>query len=139
MPLPADIIIASEDAIFDFMFAKLGAVPELGSTHYLSARVGYGKALEILLTSQRIDANEALKIGLVSNVVSRESLVDTAVTMAKGIAQSSTDVLLKIKQLVDKNLHESNSDNIWQRESLALRYCFTQQEFIDKVEAFIKK
>jgi enoyl-CoA hydratase/carnithine racemase len=56
--LPADILMASSKARFMFMFTKLGIVAEMCSTKYLPARVGFGRASEILLTARTVGAKE---------------------------------------------------------------------------------
>ena len=136
--LPTDIIIAADIAQFDFMLAKLGAVPELGASHFLTARVGYTKATELLLLHESIDAQTAKDIGLISRVVPAEELLPTALAMADRIAECPPHAIKNIKMLLDANYAERDIDRIWKRESDALRETFVTEEFQDKIRSFLK-
>ena len=78
MSLPCDIRIAAEGAKLGVPFTKLGMLPGLGSTHLLPKIVGLPRALELVLTSRVILADEAAAIGLVSRVVPAERLLEEA-------------------------------------------------------------
>jgi len=86
MALLCDIRIASDDAVFGLPEATLGMIPAAGGTQTLPRVVGRGAALHMLITGDRIDAGEALRIGLVNAVVNREKLLTSAEKMARGIA-----------------------------------------------------
>ena len=78
--------LASERARFGQPEIKLGLVPGYGGTQRLPRLVGRGAALKMLLTGAMIDASEALRIGLVDEVVAVEKLMERAVELAKSIA-----------------------------------------------------
>jgi enoyl-CoA hydratase len=78
LAMSCHIRIASEKAKFGQPEVKLGIVPGYGGTQRLPRLVGKGRALELLLTGDMIDANEAYRIGLVNRVVSAESLIETS-------------------------------------------------------------
>jgi enoyl-CoA hydratase/carnithine racemase len=78
LALGADIRIVADDALFTMAEPTLGLVPDLGGTKRLVDLVGRSRAIEICLTGRRVDAAEALRLGLASHVVAREEL-DTAV------------------------------------------------------------
>jgi len=84
-----DIRIASEEAVFGLPEVSLGMIPAAGGTQTLPRVIGKGRALQILLTGDRIDAQEAFRIGLVNMVVSREELYITADRMAQKILSRS--------------------------------------------------
>ncbi|MEM7077591.1 MAG: enoyl-CoA hydratase/isomerase family protein [Pseudomonadota bacterium] len=86
MTLLCDIRIAAAGARFQLPFTKLGISAELGSTYVLPRLLGMGKAMELVLTSKMIDAEEALRIGLVNQVTDADALVPTAMDMARTIA-----------------------------------------------------
>ncbi|MEM7692420.1 MAG: enoyl-CoA hydratase-related protein [Pseudomonadota bacterium] len=137
--LPCDVIVASEQASFHFMFAKLGLVPELGSSHFLVKRVGFAHASEILLSARAVDAQEALAFGLVNAVVPADALLGRALEYANAIAVNPSPMVQLIKDLLTKNSEETDIDAIWRRESDALRQCLARAEHREAVEAFLEK
>src|SRR5208282_3298430 len=86
LALYADMRIASEHAKFAEMFVKRGLVSDVGGFYRLPAIVGPAKASELLFTGDVIDAQEALRIGLVSEVVPHGALLDNARALAERIA-----------------------------------------------------
>jgi enoyl-CoA hydratase/carnithine racemase len=85
MALCCDLRLASEDAQFAVPEGLLGIIPAAGATQTLPRTVGRAKAIEALLTSDRIDAHEALRVGLVNSVVPREELLVRAEDIADTI------------------------------------------------------
>jgi enoyl-CoA hydratase/carnithine racemase len=85
--LAADLRILSESASFHFLFTKVGlAGADMGSAYLLPRIVGLGRATELLLLGDSVDADEAVSIGLASRVVPDAELGDTAVELARHLA-----------------------------------------------------
>ena len=89
MLLPCDIRLASDNAKFGFVFAKRGIMPEAASTWFLPRIVGIAQALEWSYTGRVFDADEALRAGLVSQVIPAEGLMDAAYDLAREFTGSS--------------------------------------------------
>jgi enoyl-CoA hydratase/carnithine racemase len=86
--LACDLRVASADATFSLPETGLGLIPGGGGTQRLPRIVGLGRALELMLTGDRIDANEALRIGLINRIAPDvESLSDVTLKLAQRIAQ----------------------------------------------------
>ncbi len=100
MALFCDIRIASEDAQFGLPEVDLGIIPAAGGTQTLPRTVGRSKAIEMLLTDDWINADEAWRINLVNRVVPRDKLLETAEKMAKRIASYDPMAVLYAKQAV---------------------------------------
>lgn len=82
LALGCDLRIATPNATFGTMAAKRGIVAGGGQTQRLARYIPFGKAMEMILFGDRIDAEEAHRIGLVNTVVPREKLMDTAMEWA---------------------------------------------------------
>ncbi len=100
LALACDIRLAGKKALFGMPEAKLGLIPGYGGTQRLPKIVGTGNALYLLMTGDSIDADEALRIGLVQKVFDDEQLLDEAVALAGRIASRGPDALRTVKKLV---------------------------------------
>jgi enoyl-CoA hydratase len=100
----ADIIIASEKAVFGDTHARFGIVPGGGQTQRLARIVGPRKAKEILFTCQRISAEEAERLGIANKVVPHDKLEEEARTMAGQISENIPETLSIMKSLVNQSM-----------------------------------
>ncbi|MET0183693.1 MAG: enoyl-CoA hydratase-related protein [Caulobacterales bacterium] len=88
--LSADIRLASPNAAFMAGFVRIGAIPELGLSWTITNLIGLSRARDMLISGRRIDAEEALRWGLISQIHPREDLLPAARTLAREIAQRSS-------------------------------------------------
>ncbi len=102
--LSCDIRLASQQARFGFPEVASGLIPMCGGTQRLPRVIGKAKALELILAAETISAEEALGIGLVSQVVARENLASEAENLAQNIASKAPIALRYIKEAVNKGL-----------------------------------
>ncbi len=123
LALAADIRIASADAVFSFPEARLGVPPIFGLSQRLYKTVGVGRAKELLFTGRTVDAEEALRIGLVNNVVPVDALDEEAQRLAVRIAGNSLSSLRSIKMLVNFGLNEGYETGL-QQEVMAFSEAF---------------
>ena len=100
MALACDVRIASESSVFAMPQLENGLVPWDGGTQRLSRLVGRGKALEMLLTAQRLDAREALRIGLIQRVCTGAEVAAVAAETARAIAAKAPVALRYAKEAV---------------------------------------
>jgi 2-(1,2-epoxy-1,2-dihydrophenyl)acetyl-CoA isomerase len=137
--LPMDYLIASKAAKLSVRFIKMGLVPELASSHFLSLRVGFGRMSELMLTGKTVDAEEALAIGLVDKVVEAEELLPAARAMAKAMGENPQTALRMVKQLISVNASESDWNLVQKREIEALTKCYASPEHKEAISAFLGK
>jgi 2-(1,2-epoxy-1,2-dihydrophenyl)acetyl-CoA isomerase len=90
LALATDLRIASATARFGVVFSRIGLGPDGGASHLLRELVGSAKALELLFTGDLIDAAEALRLGLVNQVVPADELADATRELAERLARGPT-------------------------------------------------
>lgn len=137
--LPFDIRIASENARIGMFFVRMGLVPELASSHFLSQLVGTGRAMEWCLTGRMVDAAEAREAGLVTEVVAPEALVDRAVALGNEVAALPGKTIARVKRLLIENAVEGDLTTVLQRENVALAQARASAEHREAVTAFLEK
>lgn len=108
--LACHIRIASENAKMGLPEVKLGIIPGYGGTFRLPRVVGRGRALELMLTGDMIDAPEAYRIGLVNRVVPQADLLATAEAMLKKIVANGPVAIGLAIQAVDNSYHATTDD-----------------------------
>ena len=103
-----DFRIASEDAQLAILeVSRLGIVPDIGGTQRLPRLVGPSRAKLILMTGRRIDAQEALRIGLVDEVHPKDKFMDAARSLAQEIAALNPDAVQGVKRAVNVAMSHS--------------------------------
>lgn len=100
--LACDLRIAADDAKFTLGFARLGLVPDGSGSLLLPVLVGLGKALELALLSERIDAAEALRIGLVNRVVPAAELENATLALAEQLAAMPMSAMAHTKRAFNR-------------------------------------
>ena len=136
--LACDIRIASEDSLLGLTEVNLAIIPGGGGTQRLPRLVGRGKALEMILTGVRIDAREALRIGLVERVVPAGEALSAAQTLALTLAERAPVALRYAKEAVVKGLELPLAEGGRLENDLAtlLR---TTEDRIEGAKAFLEK
>ena len=107
-----DIIVAGDEAQFGQPEITLGFLPGCGGTQRLTRAVGKSKAMEMILTADRINAQEAKACGLVAQVYPKAELVDKALAMAKKIASFSKPASQMCKEAVNVAFESSLAEGV---------------------------
>lgn len=139
--LSCDIRIAARDAKFGFPETGVGLTITSAGTKLISQLVGLGKAKELVFTGEIIDAQQALQIGLVNQVVSDAQLLDAALNMCERIGRNSPMSLKLSRMALDEGLH-SSFEQILALEAEHLLACVTagnQERFVAHKLAEMKK
>ncbi|HUV59689.1 MAG TPA: enoyl-CoA hydratase [Desulfatiglandales bacterium] len=138
LALLCDIRIASEQAKFSAVWVRVGLIGDLGATYLLPRIVGPSKALELFITGNMIDANEAERIGLVTKVVAPNELMPTSKQIAIELAKGPLVAIKLMKRAVYKGI---NNDLLTQLdfESYAQNVCRNTKDHREGVKAFIEK
>ncbi len=138
LALACDFRIASESAEMGQTEVKLGLIPGWGGTQRLGRVVGFSKAKELILTGERIKADEALRIGLVNKVVPRESLETEASAMAKSLAEGPPVALKMAKYLLNFGT-EAPLDTALKMEADAFGVVLSTKDVMEGISAFVSK
>lgn len=101
LAMMCDIILASENARFGQPEIKIGCIPGIGGTQRLTRLVGRAVAMDMILTGRMIDADEALRIGLVSRIVPRENLEAEVNEVAGSISNFPRDIAQMARNCVN--------------------------------------
>ena len=133
-----DIRIASERAVFCEAFVKMGLIPGDGSCWELPRLIGLGNTFLLQYTGDRVDGNEAYRMGLVSRVVDHEGLMPAAMELASRIAQGPTQALSLIKYLVHRSL-ETDLEESLQIGHAAQELARKTEDHKEAVQAFLEK
>ncbi len=132
--LQCDIRIMAESARIRLPFTSLGQTPEAFSTYYLPRLIGLGKAFELWFSSRFVEADEALAIGLVNQVVPDAELMDATIELARQIASNAPTALMLTKRLGYLGI---GSDIYAARhfENFAQDYAYGREDFKEAVAA----
>jgi 2-(1,2-epoxy-1,2-dihydrophenyl)acetyl-CoA isomerase len=133
-----DIRIASEQARFAMTYVKVGLVPGDGGCYYLPRIVGLAKALELIWTGDFIDAQEALRIGYVSQVVPAAELLPTARELAGRIVQGPAVAIQLAKRLVYRGLTADVGEAL-EAASQAMAITQSTEDAREGPRAFVEK
>ena len=136
--LACDLRIAGDKASFGQPEINLGIIPGGGGTQRLTRLVGEGKAMEMILSGEIINAETAFAIGLVNHVVPADQLETKTMEIANRIAEKSPIALRLAKEAV-KLASRSNLDEGLRREVDLFALCFSSEDKDEGVKAFLEK
>ncbi len=138
LALACDLRLASENAKLGQPEINLGIIPGGGGTQRLTRLIGEGNAMELILTGDMIDAEEAFDLGLVNHVYPSDELVEETMKIASKIASKSPIALQMAKEAV-KTASRSTLDEGLRREIDLFSVCFSSEDKEEGVAAFLEK
>ncbi|MGH7646968.1 MAG: enoyl-CoA hydratase/isomerase family protein, partial [Gemmatimonadaceae bacterium] len=138
LALACDFRIASTAARFGQPEVNLGLIPGGGGTQRLPRIVGLGAALKLVLTGDMVDAAEALRLGLVEEVVEPAALLDRALALAESIATKSPVAVAAAKEATRAALSLPLDDGL-KLETALFQVCFASADRTEGVRAFLEK
>ncbi|CAN2041438.1 putative enoyl-CoA hydratase/isomerase YngF [Candidatus Magnetomoraceae bacterium gMMP-15] len=138
LSLACDIRIASSKAVMGLTETRLAIIPGAGGTQRLPRLIGRGKAKELIFTGKRVDAEEALKIGLVNKVCPPEKLLDECLEMANEICQAGPIAIQQAKYAINYGL-ETDINTGMAIESNAYWVTIPTEDRLEGLAAFREK
>lgn len=138
--LPMDIRLASDQARFGFVFSRRGIVPEACSSWFLPRVVGINQAMEWVTTGRVFDAQEALRGGLVKEVVKPEELLPRARELAREIVENTSAVSVALaRQMMWTMLGASHPMEAHRLDSKAMNIMGAAPDSREGIESFLEK
>ena len=139
LALASDLRILAQSASFAFLFTKVGlAGADMGSAYLLPRLVGAGRAMELLMLGERIDARRASEIGLATSVVDDDALMDEAMSLADRIASGPALAYANTKLLLARELDMDLASSI-ELEASTQALLMTSEDHAEFYEAFKAK
>jgi enoyl-CoA hydratase/carnithine racemase len=135
MLLHADLVIAGESARFYTAFIDLGLVPEAGSSLLLPGLIGRQNAARLLLAGDTLEADEALRMGLIAYRVADAELADKATALAEKLTTKPPQAVQQTKQLLREGIGSDDVDGQIEREAQR----FGERLFSDEVKAIMAR
>ncbi len=138
LALLCDVRIASEKAWFSSGYLRMGIIPDLGFTYFLPRIVGPARALELMITNERVSAAEAGRLGIVSRVVAGDELIPAAMELAETVVKGPSVAIGLLKQVVRRGIHNSLEEQL-EFECVADYRCFQTADHEEGTRAFREK
>lgn len=138
MALCCDFVVAADSAKFAMSYVLRGLIPDGGGLYFLPRRVGLARAKELIFSGRRVEAEEALSIGMIDAVSSDENLLDEAVAIAERMTAGSPVAVALSKSILDQSF-ELPMDQVFALGRQAQAICYTTDEHHDAVNDFLQK
>lgn len=139
LALGSDFRLLSERAKFSFLFVKVGlSGADMGACYLLPKIVGQGRAAELLLLGDAIDAEEAYRIGLAHRVVPHEKLMDEACSLARRLKEGPLYALGLTKELLEREA-SMDLEHALALEAMSQARCMETPDFKEGYRAFVEK
>ncbi|MGA0605266.1 enoyl-CoA hydratase/isomerase family protein [Phenylobacterium sp. VNQ135] len=140
MAMSADIRVAAEDATIGFVFHRRGVIPDGDLLWSLPRQIGYGAAMELLLTGRKINGVEAHRLGLVSRIAPRDKIVQLALSVAHEIAENVAPLPAALTKLAARKLLQEPDRAVARAfQDRLFAWSVRQADAAEGVNAFIER
>jgi len=136
--LACDIVIAAENASFIQAFSKIGLIPDSGGTFFLPRLIGTQRALALMMLGDKINANDALQMGMIYKVSGNDKLMEDALSIAHKLAAMPTKALAFTKQLIYMSATNNLEKQLDAEGELQVKAASTY-DYNEGVNAFLEK
>ena len=138
LALTADIVLATPRAKFCLVFGRIGLIPDMAITYFLTRVIGPKRMKELAFTARTISAAEALEMGIVNAILEPEALLPEAQAMARRFTAGSRVAMAQAKQLIDRSLN-STQEEMLDAEVEAQPHCRDSSFHEEAVRRFANK
>lgn len=134
--LACDFIMAAPSASFTWSYINRGLIPDGGGMYFLPRRVGITKAKELIFSGKRVEAEQAISLGIADRLSSEHTLVQEAQHWAKELSHGSATALALGKSLLNQSM-ELSASQVFAMGSQAQGICYSSSEHREAVQAFL--
>ena len=138
LALACDVRWASDKAVFAQSFVRLGLHPDWSALYYLPRLIGPSRALELMWTGDRVDATEALRLGIASRVLSGDTLLPEMLAFAERLARGPAGAIAAIKQSM-RVTSRATLEEALDREVETQEQCWNTKDAREGFAAFLAK
>jgi enoyl-CoA hydratase/2-(1,2-epoxy-1,2-dihydrophenyl)acetyl-CoA isomerase len=136
--IASDIRIASQTASFAFAEVQRGLFETNGVMHRLPRLIGMGRAAHVMMTGEKISAQAALELGLVTRVVPSEILLNKGLELARALAANAPISMRLVKQVLNQS-YDLDLESVMQLETEATLECLASEDLREGVQSFLEK
>ena len=136
--MACDIVVAASSASFILSFAKVGLVPDSGSSWHFARAVGLPRAKAMAMLGNKVSATQAEQWGLIYQVVDDDKLTETTDELSTHLAKQPTEALANIKELVHTAFDYSLNEQL-ERERKAMQHLGRSDDYREGVASFMEK
>jgi 2-(1,2-epoxy-1,2-dihydrophenyl)acetyl-CoA isomerase len=138
LAMACDMVLAADNSTFTLAYSMLGVSPDGSSTHSLPRLVGYHRAMELVLLSERFGVEKAKEMGLINIITPADQLDTQTVALAERLAAGPTAAYGRAKVLLNKSLERGISDQL-DAEAQGIMESSRTEDFKEGVDAFLNK
>jgi 2-(1,2-epoxy-1,2-dihydrophenyl)acetyl-CoA isomerase len=136
--LACDIVVAAESASFIQAFSKIGLIPDSGGTFFLPRLIGFQRASALMMTGDKVSAQEALQMGMIYKVFPDDVFADEVLKLATQLAAMPTFALGKIKAALNESMTNDLATQLAVEESYQIE-AGNSEDYKEGVTAFMEK
>jgi enoyl-CoA hydratase/carnithine racemase len=136
--LACDFVMASDAASFTWSYIHRGLIPDGGGMYFLPRRVGLSRAKELIFSGRKVEAEEALRLGIADRMSAPDTLLSEAQKWAEELSAGSATALALGKSILNQSL-EMSAEQVFARGSQAQGICYTSTQHRDSVAAFLAR
>jgi len=138
LALSCDFVVAARPATFTWAYIARGLVPDGGGIYFLPRRVGLARAKALIFSGRRVEAEEAVQLGIADQMCEADSLLATAKAMAEEMSSGSRTAIALTKSIINRS-YELSEHQVFAEGSKAQGICYTSEEHRASVQAFLDR
>ena len=136
--LCCDIVLAASSSSFIQAFSKIGLIPDSGGTFFLPRLIGFQKASALMMTGDKVSAEEADKMGMVYKVIDDAIFAEEAFKVAANLAQMPTLGLAYTKMALNHSMHRTFEEQL-REEDILQRKAAATEDYAEGINSFLEK